>query len=193
MHRSVRTALFCLLAPAALGSAQEGAPRPVAEPTPAVLIDHNESVFSGTRKIVLRAAELMPQEGYSFRPAESVRTYGQILEHIADSQYAFCSIVLGEESPAPDVEEPAGSKTGLIQALEEAFDYCGRAHAGMTGAAASELVTFQGAPEPRLGVLYVNQVHTIEHYGNLITYLRMNGIVPPTSDPEFMQQIYGNR
>lgn len=59
----------------------------------------------------------------------------------------------------------------------------------MTDASAAEMVKRHDGDTPKLGVLTINQIHTVEHYGNLITYMRMKNIVPPTSDPEFMQQL----
>ncbi len=101
----------------------------------------------------------------------------------------FCSVVLGEKNPAPKVEKTKTSKADLIAALKESFAYCDRAYDGMTDATAPQMVKMMGRDMPKLGVLNVNNTHTTEHYGNLVTYLRMNNVVPPTSDPDFMQQM----
>ena len=77
----------------------------------------------------------------------------------------------------------------MIVALKEACAYCDRAYAAMTDRSATETVKLMGQDMPKLGGLTVNNIHTIEHYGNLVTYLRMKNIVPPTSDREFMQQM----
>jgi uncharacterized damage-inducible protein DinB len=138
---------------------------------------------------LLRLAEQMPEENYGFKPNEGVRSFGQILGHVAEAQYFFCSIVLGEKSPAPKIEQSKTSKADLIAALKDAFAYCDKAYDGMTDASATQMVKFMGRDMPKLGVLANNMVHTSEHYGNLVTYGRMKGIVPPTSDPEFMQQL----
>jgi hypothetical protein len=73
--------------------------------------------------------------------------------------------------------------------LKEAFAYCNAAYDGMTDASATQTVKLMGSDMPRLGVLTVNQMHTMEHYGNLVTYMRMKNLVPPTSDAAFMQQM----
>lgn len=146
------------------------------------------STFGGIQKILLRSAELLPEEHYGFRPTEDVRTYGQIVGHVADSQYFFCSMVLGEKNPRSNIEKTKTSKTDLTAALKDAFAYCDRAYGAMNDVTGAEMVKFMGS-KPKLGVLNVNNVHTIEHYGNLVTYMRMKGIVPPTSDPEFMKQL----
>lgn len=186
--RPLLFALALCVAPAALVAAAETSPPSSEAAGAAGLILHNRSVFGGVRTILTLAAEMMPEETYDFRPTEDVRTFGEIVGHVADSQYAFCSVVRGEEGPAREAPDPR-SRAAMLSALEEAFAYCGAAYDGLTETSATETVTFQGGPTPRLGVLTVNQIHTIEHYGNLVTYLRMNGIVPPTSDPEVMKQL----
>ena len=178
----------CLIALATTALAQNAAPA-AAAPTPKSIGAYNKEIFQGMKAIVLRAAEVMPEEGYSFKPVDTVRTFGQILGHIADSQYLFSSKVLGEKSPAPQVEKTKATKAELIAALKEAFAYTDKAFDGMTDASAAEMVKLMGGDAPKLGVLTTNSLHTVEHYGNLITYLRMKGLVPPTSDPAFMQEM----
>ena len=180
---------ICLLALAATAMAQNAAPAPAAAPTPKTIGAYNKEIFQGMKAIVLRAAEVMPEENYNFKPVDTVRTFGQILGHIADSQYFFASTVLGEKSPAPQVEKTKTTKAELIAALKDAFAYTDKAFDGMTDASAAEMVKLMGSDAPKLGVLTTNSLHTVEHYGNLITYLRMKGLVPPTSDPAFMQEL----
>lgn len=184
----LRTLLVFLLVPAAVTLAQGNPPTTAASPQNNLLSAHNKSLFGGIKGILLRSAEKMPEENYRFKPTDIVRSYGQIVGHVADSQYAFCSVILGEKNPAPKIEQTKTSKADLIAALKDAFAYCDRAYDGMTDVSAVQIVKFMGGDKPKLGVLTINNVHTIEHYGNLVTYMRMKNIVPPTSDPEFMQQ-----
>ncbi|MEK6373885.1 MAG: DinB family protein [Acidobacteriota bacterium] len=179
MHLIVlRTLLFCLLVPTAVALAQDNP-----------LTTHNKHVYGGVQMILLRAAEKMPEVNYDFRPTDAVRSFGQIVGHVADSQYAFCSAALGAKNPAPKIENSKTSKADLIAALKDAFAHCDKAYDGLTDASGTQMVKFMGGDSPKLGVLSVNQIHTIEHYGNLVTYLRMKNIVPPTSEPAFMQQL----
>ncbi len=131
---------------------------------------------------ILRSAEKMPEENYSFRPVPEVRSFGQLLGHIADAQYLFCSAVLGKPNPAPGIEKTKTSKADLIQALNDAFAYCDSAYAGLTDAALAETVKFFGREQAKATVLSFNTAHNNEHYGNIVTYLRMKGIVPPSSE-----------
>ena len=180
--------LICLLAPAAVGLAQSTPPAasPAVQANP--LSAHNKKIYGGVKAILLRSAEKMPEENYGFKPTDSVRTFGQVLGHVADSQYAFCSRVLGEKNPTPKIEESKTSKADLIAALKGAFAYCDKAYEGMTDESASQMVKVMGDDTPKLGALTINNVHTVEHYGNLVTYMRMKNVVPPTSDPEFSPQ-----
>ncbi len=167
----MRTLLLCLIAPAAIAMAQDN-------PFSA----HNKGMYGGVKNILLRSAEKMPEENYNFRPTEAVRSYGQIVGHVADAQYLFCSIALGEKNPAPKIEQTKTSKSDLIAALKEAFAYCDKAYDGMTDESGARVVKLFGNEMPKLGVLSVNNMHNTEHYGNLVTYMRMKNIVPPTTE-----------
>jgi uncharacterized damage-inducible protein DinB len=169
----MRTLLICLLASVAIALAQENP-----------LSAYNKHVYTGVKDVILRSAEKVPEENYSFKPTDAVRSYGQILGHVADAQYLFCSLVLGEKNPAPKIEQTKTSKADLIAALKDAFAYCDKAYDGMTDASAAQMVKLFGGDTPKLGVLSVNSMHTVEHYGNLVTYMRLKNIVPPTSEPK---------
>src|SRR5437667_117323 len=128
------------------------------------------------------AAEKMPEEEYAFKPDPGVRSFGQILGHIADANYLFCSVVLGEKNPSPEVEKTKTAKAELKIALQEAFTYCTRAYDALTDANAGETVKAFGQERNKLGALWFNASHNLEHYGNLVVYMRVKGIVPPSSD-----------
>ncbi|HET9409227.1 MAG TPA: DinB family protein [Candidatus Sulfotelmatobacter sp.] len=149
----------------------------------------NKAAYARLKEILLHSAEKMPEENYSFKPTDSVRSYGQIVGHLADAQYLFCSKALVEQNPAPKVEQTKTSKADLIAALKEGFAYCDKAYDTMTDASGAETVKlFGGADTPKLDVLTVNNMHNMEHYGNLVTYMRIKNIVPPTSEqPPQMQ------
>lgn len=187
MRALLRTLLICLFAPVAVGLAQGDPPPTAAAPQKDPLATHSKMMYRGVKTLLVRSAERMPEENYGFRPVETVRTFGQILGHVADSQYAFCSTVLGEKNPAPKVEQSKTTKADLIAALKDAFAYCDKAYEGLTDASAAELVGH--GPSPKLGMLTVANVHSVEHYGNLIVYLRMKGLVPPSSDAGFVQEM----
>jgi uncharacterized damage-inducible protein DinB len=133
---------------------------------------------------IAQAAEKMPEEEYAFKPDPAVRSFGQILGHIADADYLFCSTALGDKNPSPEVEKTRTTKADLTAALRNAFAYCNRAYEALTDANANETVKAFGGERNRLGVLWFNAAHNLEHYGNLVVYMRSKGIVPPSSDPK---------
>jgi uncharacterized damage-inducible protein DinB len=130
---------------------------------------------------LMKAAEQMPEADYAFKPTPEVRSFGQVLGHAADANYMMCSAVRGEKAPVADVEKTKTTKTDLVKALGDSFAYCDKAYADMTEAKALELMTFFGRQQPRVAVLAFNNSHNYEHYGNIVVYLRLKGLVPPSS------------
>lgn len=167
----MRTLLICLLATAAVAFAQDNP-----------LSAFNKRAYGQVKVWLLGSAEKMPEENYNFKPTDAVRSFGQVVGHVADAQYLFCSVALGEKNPAPKIEQTKTSKADLIAALKDAFAYCDKAYDGMTDASAVQLVKFFGGDAPKLSVLTVNLAHSAEHYGNIVTYMRLKNIVPPSSE-----------
>jgi len=139
-------------------------------------------VYAMLSSVVIAAAEKMPEENYSFKPSPDVRTFGQLVGHLADSQYFFCSLASGETKPNSDAEKTKTSKADLISALKDAVAYCNKTSAAMTDAKGSQTVKMMNMDMARLTVLAGNFAHAYEHYGNMATYMRIKGVVPPTSE-----------
>jgi uncharacterized damage-inducible protein DinB len=142
-----------------------------------------KGVYNISKNNVVRAAAKMPEENYAFKPTPEVRSFGQVIGHVADAQYLFCSAAIGETNPSPGIEKSKTTKADLVQALNDAFAYCDKAYNGMTDAHAVEMAKFFGQEQPRLVILAFNSAHNMEHYGNLVTYMRIKGLVPPSSEP----------
>lgn len=141
------------------------------------------------KTVITRSAEKVPESDYGFKPTDEVRSFGQLVGHVADAQYMFCSAAAGEKSPATgSVEKTKTSKADLVQALKDAFAYCDKAYDGMTDAVAVQMVKLFGREQPKLGVLAFNSMHNYEHYGNMVTYMRLKNIVPPSSEPRPQQK-----
>jgi uncharacterized damage-inducible protein DinB len=136
---------------------------------------------------VVAAAEKMPEQNYAFKPTPEVRSFGQLVGHVADAQYGFCSTAAGAPEPMKDIEKTKTSKADLVIALKDAIAYCNKVYAGMTDAQGSQTVKMMNYDLARLTVLSVNTAHTDEHYGNMVTYLRLKGIVPPSSEKRASQ------
>lgn len=129
------------------------------------------------------AAEQMPEKDYAFRPTHDVRTFGQMIGHVAGAQAMICAAALGEKGGGEDdIEKTATTKAALLTALKNTTQYCERAYA-QTDAAVAGSVTLFGRPMIRLNALVLNAAHNAEHYGNLVTYMRIRGMTPPSSQP----------
>jgi uncharacterized damage-inducible protein DinB len=184
MRKLLPTFLLCLLALPAARSQEKDKSQGPGKDNP--FSAFNKRNFERTKGILLRSAEKMPEENYSFKPVDTVRSYGQIIGHLADAQYLFCSTALGEKNPELKIEQTKTSKADLIAALKDAFAYCDKVYDGMTDATATQIVKFFGNDVPKFGALNINIAHNMEHYGNLVTYMRMKNIVPPTSEQSSM-------
>ena len=145
------------------------------------LSEGTKKIYSMLKNDVLKSAEEMPESDYSFRPVATVRTFGELVAHVADGQYEFCSALMPTKEKLPEIEKSKTNKTELVEALKTSFAYCDKAYDSMTDAQAVQTVDFFGRPSARGVVLSYNNAHTDEHYGNLVTYLRMKGLVPPSS------------
>jgi len=183
MRTLLRAVLVCVVAPGALLAQAQGGPGQGTSQLPEnPLSGFQKGAYKRISDILVRSAEKMPEENYSFKPTDAVRSYGQVVGHVADAQYLFCSIALGEKNPGLNIEKTKTSKADLIASLKEAIAYCDKAYDGLTDATAAQPVTLFGNEAPRLGALEVNLVHNMEHYGNMVVYLRIKNIVPPTSE-----------
>ena len=168
---------------AVLAQGPTSAPVKPAPSAPANPISASQNkMYTMLSGIVIAAAEKMPEESYPFKPTPEVRSFGQLVGHLADSQYFFCSSVAGETAPAGGIEKSKTSKAELVAALKEAVAYCSKTYAGMTDTKGSEMMKMMNFDFAKLTVLSANTAHDYEHYGNMVTYMRLKGIVPPTSE-----------
>jgi uncharacterized damage-inducible protein DinB len=134
------------------------------------------------RSLVLRTAEKVPEDVYSFKPTPDVRSLGGVLGHIADGNNLLCGMANGDK-PAPNpVNEKKTTRADLVAALKASYAACDKVFEGTTDANATAAVDFFGQRQTRLGMLAFNTSHMWEHYGNLVTYMRLKNIVPPSSE-----------
>jgi uncharacterized damage-inducible protein DinB len=125
---------------------------------------------------IMKSAEAMPESKYSYRPTKDVRSFAEILNHVADISYILCSNVKGEAPPAPP--DAKGSKAEIMAYLKGAFAYCDGAYSGFTDAHLNDPANFWGFKTNKMFILTQVANHDALHYGNLVTYLRLNGLVP---------------
>jgi uncharacterized damage-inducible protein DinB len=129
-----------------------------------------------------KAAAQVPEEHYAFKPTPEVRSMGEVFAHVADANFMICGMVSGQKPPMTGIAKTKKTKAELTEALTASFTFCESAFDGMTDARANEVIKFfVPGTHTRLGVLAFNAAHDFEHYGNIVTYMRMKGMVPPSS------------
>jgi uncharacterized damage-inducible protein DinB len=145
------------------------------------LSSETRQAYTTVKNDILKSAEKMPEENYGFKPAPRVRSFGQILGHLAEEHYLYCGAAKGEQKAA-DVEKTKTSKADLLAALHDAFAYCDAVYDGLTDATGVQIIKVGQRQHTKLGILWGNTVHDNSHYGNLVTYLRIKGLVPPSTE-----------
>ena len=174
-----------VLSVAALPAAAQKAATPATQKSasPSAGVEIARDLWRGVSGYITQAAADVPENLYSFKPTPDVRSFGELIGHIAGSQKMYCALALGEKAPGEDeVEKSAKTKAALVQALKESNDYCARAYQ-QTDAATSGMVDLFGQQRSKLYTLHGNAGHDAEHYGNIVTYMRINKMVPPSSRP----------
>ena len=149
------------------------------------------TTYTTNRNYLTRAAEKMPEDLYGLRPGAQmeVRTFGQILGHLANLNFMWCSQAKGEKNPAQGHDfERAATKAEFVKGLHDALTYCDGAYGALTDAAGMETIPItqedgSQTQSLRISLLVMNYGHNNEHYGNLVTYMRIKSIVPPSSEP----------
>jgi len=159
--------------------------------------------FDGISRNLSESATKMPEENFAFKPTPEVRSFGEILGHVANSHYSYCSRMKGEKNPNTQDLEKVAAKAEMVKAFNESVDYCKAVYASMTDAKLVQMVTPPApapaaqrgetpaagqkppaAPRPFVPFNLLNQnlTHDWEHYGNIVTYLRLKGLVPPSTE-----------
>ena len=121
---------------------------------------------------------------FDFKPVDSVRTYGQIVAHVAGANYEFCAAAKGEKAPNSEAAfDKLTAKADIVKAWDDSVAYCDAVYKALTDSTAGQGIEmpFNMGKAPRARPLIMNAGHLNEHYGNLVTYMRIKGIVPPTS------------
>jgi uncharacterized damage-inducible protein DinB len=140
--------------------------------------------YERVKEYLLHSAEQMPEEHYAFKPTPAVRNFGQLVGHVASTQFVFCAAARNEPNPQPeDFEKTTTVKTGLVAALRASFAYCDTAYKMTDAQATATLKIPNWGERAPLSILVLNIAHDNEHYGNVVTYFRLKGLVPPSSQP----------
>ena len=154
-------------------------------PTANPVVSGLRAAWDAAKKNIVQSGDVMPESNFAFRPVDTVRTFGQILAHVAGANYVFCAAAKGEKPPFGEdaFEKTATTRPQIIKAVADSVAYCDGALAGLDDKRAAETVElpFGMGKGARALPLMLNTGHVQEHYGNLVTYFRIKGIVPPSS------------
>lgn len=148
--------------------------------------DAIRSSWNSVKRNIKESAELMPEENFGFKPTPDVRSFGDILTHVAGASYEYCASAKNEDAPFKEdsFEGKLRTKAEIVKATNDAIAYCDGAFAALTDANMAEKVraAFGGTNQVmRLNSLAGQVSHDNEHYGNLVTYFRLKSLVPPSS------------
>ncbi len=139
-------------------------------------------MHAGVARNVVEAAEKMPEAEFAFQPAKDVRSFGGFVGHVANAEFNYCSRAKGEANPNKEDFEKVMGKAALVVGIKAAVAYCDGVYKAMADASLSEMVAMGQSQQPRGQILVQNISHTNEHYGNLVTYMRLKGLVPPSTE-----------
>lgn len=141
-----------------------------------------KSQWDSIKANISKTAAKVGDENYSFKPTPQVRSLGEILGHVADANFQICGAAAGEK-PTGGGYEKKTAKAEIIKGITDSIAYCDKVIASLDDAKGAATVNFFGGPTPKLAVIFFNISHNNEHYGNLVTYMRLKNIVPPSSEP----------
>jgi uncharacterized damage-inducible protein DinB len=147
-------------------------------------VEELKAQWESSRRQLVAVAEAVPQDKYNYRPTPEVRTFREIIVHVAGENLSWMEIVGGVPQPGEHTRfEHLTAREDVLQAVTEYFDYGTKVLAGMTDQEAMGTVIQRNRPTPRWVIVVQAIGHSKEHYGNMVTYLRLNGMVPPSSQP----------
>jgi uncharacterized damage-inducible protein DinB len=170
----VPVAMVSVFLLASSANAQQGMPNPIAAPNP---LTTTISIFrSNMQDKIMKSADAMPESKYNYRPTKDVRSFAEMLTHVADISYFLCSSVKGEANPASPTAKV--SKTEIMAYLKGAFAYCDGVYSGFTDTHLNDPADFFGVKTNKMFLLTQVANHDALHYGNLVAYLRINGLEP---------------
>lgn len=154
--------------------------------TPSLAADA-KTMHMTIRRNLAEAAQAMPAEEYSFRATPDVRTFAQLIGHVVNANWFFCSQAKEEKSPATANYEQLTDKAALVKALNDSLAYCDEVYSATTDGNFTRAVQMQGGlgmgatNTVRGAILMFNTTHNNEHYGNIVVYMRLKGHVPPST------------
>jgi len=156
---------------------------PAAQPAP-TLVAEVQTIFNAIKGNITKAVSQFPEDKNTWQPTPLVRSWARLIAHVTDDNNGACSALVGVPRPARlDTEDTQNSgankmtRADLEKALGDSFALCDKAFAAVTEANMME----RNGNRSKIGTLIYNTSHVNEHYGNIVTYMRLNNLVPPST------------
>jgi hypothetical protein len=137
--------------------------------------------YAGLKTNILKAADNMPADAFSYKPTPEVRTFARVTNHITEAQLHSCGAANGTKD-LPKVPEETAGKEAVVAALKASFAECDKAYAALTDATALDVISMGPMKRSHIGLLWGNVSHDNEQYATLALYMRLKGLVPPSSE-----------
>ncbi|HEX6463940.1 MAG TPA: DinB family protein [Vicinamibacterales bacterium] len=166
-----------------LGSWGGRMPQPATAQNP--VSDALRAEWNSVKNYYVKSAQQMPDDNYAFKPTPDVRSFGEIIAHVAGANYLICAGARGEKPPYAEdyFEKNAKTKADIVKAATDSVAYCDGAFSNATDGNLADMINapFGKKQQARAALLILNVDHVNEHYGNIVTYFRLKGMVPPSS------------
>jgi len=190
-HVALASAVLCL-APSFAAIAQMPMPSqptgqmpatqmPMQQAKPVTEVSQALAAYNQTKQIIIGSAELMPADKFSYKATPEIRTFAQMFTHVAQTQMSICPVIAGTPPATRPVESTATSKEEVLAVIKKSFDVCDAAYNSVTDANAMEVGGTGYMRGSKLGNMWKNVAHNNEMYGQMVIYLRLNGLVPPST------------
>jgi hypothetical protein len=141
-----------------------------------------QKAYAGVKGNVLKAADKMPAEDYTYKPTPDIRTFARVVNHVTEAQFHICGGANHTDPAGLKVPPETADKAAIVEALKASFAECDKAYAGLTEANMGEVITAGPFTRSRLGLMWGNVSHDNEQYATLALYMRLKGLVPPSSE-----------
>lgn len=141
-----------------------------------------QKAYAGIKANVLKAADKMPAEDYSYKPTSDIRTFARVVNHVTEAQFRICGVSNHSDAAGQKVPPETADKAAIVEALKASFVECDKAYAGLTEANMAEVINAGPFTRSRLGLMWGNVSHDNEQYATLALYMRLKGLVPPSSE-----------
>ncbi len=180
--------VFLTLACAAVCSLA-GQTQPPAKQTESPATKEIREEFYAVTNNIRHAADKMPETDYGFKPAAGMRSFGEVLAHVADVQSKTCRSMLQDKKPVPST--PGASKSAVTKTLAASFDECYEAFSELSAENQNHTVTTPAGDRARIAALTMVLGHDNEEYGYMAVYLRLKGVVPPSTSEAAVREYKG--